>query len=66
MHILTVYEIGIEDGQAIENFLGNKKYLMGDAICNEDASVFGLLAQAINHDRGPINKFFLGKKKITF
>ena len=62
MHILKVYEIGMEDGQAFENFLGNKKYLMGDTICNEDASMFGLLAQVINHDRGPLNKFFLGKK----
>ena len=46
---------------ALENFIDNKKYLMGEKICNEDASVFGLLAQAINHDSGPINKYLMSK-----
>jgi hypothetical protein len=55
-----VYEIAIEDTRAIEVFLGSKKFLMGDKPCNEDASMFGMIAQAINHDRGPINRFVMG------
>jgi hypothetical protein len=35
---LKVYEIAIEDTRAIEDFLGQKKFLMGDRPCNEDAS----------------------------
>ena len=47
------------DLKAFEDFLGNKKYLMGERICNEDASMFGGLAQVINHDRGPFNNFVM-------
>jgi hypothetical protein len=54
-----VYEIGLIDLKAFEDFLGDKKYLMGDKICNEDASMFGGLAQVINHDRGPFNTFVM-------
>ena len=58
--LFLVHEIGIADLKAFEDFLGNKKYLMGDRICNEDASIFGGIAQVVNHDRGPFNKYIMG------
>jgi hypothetical protein len=61
LNILKVYKIAKDDLDALEIFIGNKKYLMGEKICNEDASIFGLLAQLVNHDSGPINKYFMSK-----
>ena len=45
--------------RSLENFIANKKFLMGDQVCNEDASIFGHVAQLINHDRGPLNNFLM-------
>ena len=39
---------------------------MGDRICNEDASMFGGLAQVVNHDRGPFNTFLMSKINFFF
>ena len=55
-----MYEIGKSDLNALEQFLGNKKFLMGDQVCNEDASIFGMVATVIDHDRGPFNQHVLG------
>ncbi len=41
--------------------MAGKKFLMGDRVCNEDASIFGLMAQVINHDRGIFNKFVMNE-----
>jgi len=54
---LLVYQIGIEDLKAIETFIGSKKFLMGEQVCNEDASLFGMLCQVVFHDRGPFNTY---------
>lgn len=54
-----MYQIVFEDMRAIETFLGDKKFLFGDQVCNEDASLFGMMAQIVNHDRGPGHKFFM-------
>ena len=51
--------------EAIETLLGGKKFLMGDQICNEDASIFATIAQVINHDRGPFNDYYKSKPKTT-
>lgn len=56
-----VYDIGIKDLNAFEAFIGGKKFLMGERVCNEDASIFGVLAQLINHDRGPLNQHLMSK-----
>lgn len=61
IYYIKVFQIGKEDIIAFENFIGTKKYLMGDRVCNEDASLFGLLAQLVNHDKSQINKFFISK-----
>lgn len=50
--------------KAVEDFIGNKKFLMGDRICNEDASLFGMLCQVIYHDKGPFNKYVMGWKNF--
>jgi hypothetical protein len=59
----SVYDIGRKDLQALEDFVNGKKYLMGDKVCNEDASVFGGLAQVVNHDRGPLNEYLMSNSK---
>ena len=46
---------------ALNTFLGNKKFLMGDKVCNEDPGVFAMVAQVINHDRGPMNEYCMSK-----
>ncbi len=56
-----VYFIATSDAKAIETFLNGKKFLMGDQICNEDASMFALLATAIYHDRTSLNKYIMGE-----
>lgn len=35
----------VESGEALSKILGNKKFLLGDEPCEDDAAVFGLLAQ---------------------
>ncbi len=45
----------------MNEFLAGKKFLTGDQVCNEDASVFGLLVQIIYVDSdSPIQEFLLG------
>ena len=42
---------------------------MGDRVCNEDASIFGILCQIIYNDQGPLNNFIISNdnfKKIYF
>lgn len=58
----------------MNDFLAGKKYLIGDKPCNEDASVFGQVAQIIYTNNGILNKFIKGirfkliknNKKNTF
>lgn len=45
--------------KAIEDFLKGKKFLMGEKVCNEDATLFGHLVQGIYHDRGPMHQFVI-------
>jgi hypothetical protein len=52
-----VVQIGKDDLKAINDYIGNKKFIMGDEICDLDASVFGMLTQFVYHDKGPINHF---------
>lgn len=39
------------DLNAIESFIGNKKFLMGDKACYADAVLFGALVQFYYNDR---------------
>lgn len=56
-----VYQIGRDDMKAINDFIGEKKFLMGEKVCNEDASLFGGLCQIMYHDKGPLNEFLMSK-----
>ena len=47
--------IGKADLDAINNFIGDKKYLLGDKVCDTDATLFGLLCQIWCHDRKTLN-----------
>ncbi|XP_065560538.1 failed axon connections homolog [Artemia franciscana] len=42
-----IYQIAIEDLRALSNFIGSKKFLMGDVPCEEDCAVFGMLVQIV-------------------
>lgn len=57
-----MYEIGKTDLEALETFMSGKKFLMGDKVCNEDASVFGHLCQGMYHSKGPMHDYLVGKK----
>jgi hypothetical protein len=61
-----VYQIGMDDMQAINTFIGNKKFLMGDKPCNEDASMFGILCQSKFNDRGRLNEYLKSYLKIIY
>ncbi|KAK3087452.1 hypothetical protein FSP39_006055 [Pinctada imbricata] len=40
-----VYQLLDEDLQALSDFLGDKKFIVGDNPCQEDCAIFGLLAE---------------------
>ncbi|KAK3087891.1 hypothetical protein FSP39_012144 [Pinctada imbricata] len=40
-----VNQIMAEDLEALSKFLGNKKFLLGDAVCQADCAIFGQLSQ---------------------
>ncbi|CAF0848520.1 unnamed protein product [Brachionus calyciflorus] len=52
-----VLHIGKQDLQALEDFLDGKKYLFGDAICNEDIVLFSFITQLVYYDKGKLNQF---------
>jgi hypothetical protein len=55
-----VLAIGKADLKALNDFFGSKKFLMGYKVCNEDASVFGVLAEIFYVDTTGLNKFLKG------
>ncbi len=56
------YDIGKKDLNALNAIVGSKKFLFGDdKPCEFDASVFGMCAQLIYQDRGPLNHFIMSK-----
>jgi glutathione S-transferase len=42
-----IYSIGNKNLQAISDFLGNKKFMMGDEPSQVDASMFGILSSTL-------------------
>lgn len=53
--------------EALSNILGNKKFLLGDEPCEDDAAVFGLLAQALYSSPGaPIHAMFESNYRSNF
>lgn len=54
-----VLQIAKEDLKAINDYIGNRKYLTGDTVCNEDSALFGILAQMYYLHCGEISDFLL-------
>lgn len=54
-----MYEIGRKDLKALNDIIGEKKFLFGDDACDVDAATFGVLAQIVYHDRGPLNDYLI-------
>jgi len=52
-----VLSIGKKDLKSLDVFLRGKRFLLGDKPCNEDAAVFGIVAQFVYTDSGTLNKF---------
>lgn len=60
------YEIGKKDLKSINDIIGSKKFLFGnEKPSNADAAVFGMCAEFIYTDLGPIN-FFIKSKYSLF
>lgn len=56
----TFYEIGRKDLKALNDIIGNKKYVLSnDKPSNIDASVFGICVQFIYRDLGPLHQFVI-------
>ena len=53
----SVFEIGKADLKAIEDFIGNKKYLFGDSPIAEDAVIFSFTCHLVYYDNVPLNKY---------
>ena len=54
-----MFEIVTTDLKALDSFIGNKTFLMGDKPCNEDASIFGNISQGVYNAKGPLNDFIM-------
>ena len=58
---LIVFTIAKNDLKAINDYIGTRKYLTGDSPCNEDAALFGVLAQAKYQYLGELTDFILNE-----
>ena len=54
-----MYEIGKTDLKSFNDIIGTNKFLFGDEVCDVDAALFGMLAQIMYHDRGPLNEYLM-------
>jgi hypothetical protein len=58
-----VVQIGKDDLKALNDYIDNKKYFMGDQATDIDACIFGMICQFIYHDKGPLNIYIKSKLK---
>ena len=54
-----MYEIGKTDLKSFNDIIGTNKFLFGDEVCDVDAALFGMLAQIMYHDLGPLNEYLM-------
>ncbi|XP_045188690.2 failed axon connections homolog [Mercenaria mercenaria] len=54
-----VWDIAVRDMNALSNYLGTKKFLMGDEPSEVDCSVFGMIAQIYWHMPGSKHQVYL-------
>ena len=53
--------IGRTDLDSINSFIGDKMFLLGEQVCDADASLFGVLCELRGHNRGPLNQYLNSK-----
>ena len=56
-----VYFIAKNDLKALDIFLGDKQYFLGDEPRSADASIFAFVAQLLHHDGEPFKQFLRSK-----
>jgi glutathione S-transferase len=56
-----VLQIARADLKALEDFIGNKKFLFGENPCVEDAIVFSWTCQLAFVGQSPLNKLFIAE-----
>jgi hypothetical protein len=61
INVLIVFTIAKNDLKAINDYIGIRKYLTSDSPCNEDAALFGVLAQARYQYLGELTEFILNE-----
>lgn len=52
--------------KSLNDFLEGKKFLIGDKPCNEDASVFGAVAQTVYTETGTLNQFIMSEMQFYY
>ena len=61
-----VYDIGIQDVQAISDFLGDKPFLMGDKPTSLDATGYGTLVNLLRASvSSPLKDYAMGLKNLS-
>jgi len=56
--VSEVYQLAENDLKALEDFIGEDKYFMGNHISMVDIEIFAFTAQIPFYDRGQINAYF--------
>ena len=62
--VFLVLTIGRTDLESINSFIGDKVFLLGEQICDTDASLFGVLSELRVHNRGPLNQYLISKHQL--
>ena len=60
----VMYEIGKADLKALDDLIGENKFLLGEEPCETDATVFGNLSQVLFNDRGPFNEYMTSNRSL--
>ena len=55
--ISIVYQIGKSDLKALNSFIGAKKFMFGEKVCDTDAAVFGSLVELYYTDKGVFHQY---------
>ena len=59
--LLQVYQIGKADLNALNSFVGAKKFMFGDKVADVDAAVFGCLVELYYTDKGVFHQYIKSK-----
>ena len=61
-----VYDIGRADLKAFNDIIGTNKFIFGYEVSDVDAALFGILAQVMFNDRGPLNDYLISNFFFPF